>query len=105
MRCPRRVGASTSSPGCVAIAPVLHPPPEDGFRLTDGGEPATERVRIGRIEEHEPLLEGVVQNFDAARLAALQPERHGAETQRRHFEAVQPSVISMLFPCAPTGDA
>jgi hypothetical protein len=68
------------------VAAVPEPPAQDLFSAAHGVEGAAQRIDVGGIEEGDPARGGPVEDGDRGRLVALEPERHGAETEAGDLE-------------------
>src|SRR3990172_1550448 len=69
----------------VAAAP--EPPAQNLFGAAHGVEGAAQRIDVGGVEEGDPARGRPVEDGDRDRLVALEPERHGTETEARDLEA------------------
>src|SRR3970040_263456 len=69
------------------VAAVPEPPAQDLFGAAHGVEGAAQRIDVGGVEEGDPARRGPVEDRDRGRLVALEPERHGTETEARDLEA------------------
>src|SRR3990170_8604814 len=63
----------------VAAAP--EPPAQNLFGAARGVEGAAQRIDVGGVEEGDPARGRPVEDGDRDRLVALEPERHGTETE------------------------
>jgi hypothetical protein len=65
------------------VTASLEPASDDLFRSPDGLEVAAHRIDVRGVEEGDAVGGGAIEDRPRARLVALQPEGHGAETKPR----------------------
>ena len=88
------------------VAAALQPAAEDLLGAAGGGEVAAERVHVGRVEEGDALLVGVIEDRARAVLVDLEAEGHGAEADAGDLEAgaaetnvLHGAVLSLSIDC------